>query len=856
GGVLFFALLFNSLTAQAEIPKSITGREVVYKHKSFAMYHPAALSLAQTVVDLPFMILQIVVFSCILYWATGLERTAGHFFTFVLYLWVGCMCLTAFFRLIGNVSPNVDIAHTLSGISLLFMILYVGYMIPPHSMHGYFKWIYWINPLAYGFKALASNEFRNLSLKCSGINLIPSGPGFTNISNQVCTLQGAIPGNEYVLGKDYLAAGYNFYVKDQWKDFVAVVCFWLLFVFMIAAVMEFVEFGNTGYSINVFKRRPPKVDLVTEDEAEKGGEPKLFDSIPETGPTDEQILSGTVFTWKSVNYTVPVKGGERKLLDDVSGYIKPGTMTALMGSSGAGKTTLLDSLSQRKTIGKLEGEMLMNGAPPPNSFRRITGYCEQLDVHNPHATVREALRFSAYLRQPASVPDEEKNQYVEHVIYLLGLTNIADCLIGEPESGEGISLEERKRLTIGVELVAKPKILFLDEPTSGLDAQASFTIVQFMRRLAAEGQTILCTIHQPSALLFEQFDRLLLLVRGGHTVYFGDLGNDAQTLISYFEKNGAEKCSPTANPAEYILDVVGSKTAKIDWPSIWNESKEKQTILSEIDRVNKLEHEHGRDQGSEGDELQYARSYMYQIEIVARRMLLTYWRDIEYNLTRLILQVLCALAVGFSFFNLSDGYVDLQNKVFAIFECSVLSILVINQVQPQFLRQRLYYGREASSNQYGWRAFAFAIIFTEWPFAIVANTIFFVCFYWTVGLNALSDRIGYFYISYIVLGLFSLSLGQAIAAFSPNDIVAAMLNPIFTAMITLFCGVTIPYVQMPKFWRSWMYWLSPYMYYVEGVITNDLHETRVSCRKSEFYLFNPPDGQTCAQYAGDWVKKA
>ncbi|KAJ1649609.1 ATP-binding cassette transporter snq2, partial [Coemansia sp. RSA 25] len=219
GGLLFFALLFNSLAAQAEIPKAITGREVVYKHKSFAMYHPAALSFAQTVVDIPFMILQIIVFSCILYFATGLERTAAQFFVFMLYLFVGCLCLTAFFRLVGNVSPNVDVAHTLSGVSLLFMILYVGYLIPPNSMHNYFKWIYWINPLAYGFKALMSNEFRNLEMHCTGLNLVPSGPAFTDIANQVCTLQGAVPGQSFVRGRDYLAVGYQFYIGDQWKDF-------------------------------------------------------------------------------------------------------------------------------------------------------------------------------------------------------------------------------------------------------------------------------------------------------------------------------------------------------------------------------------------------------------------------------------------------------------------------------------------------------------------------------------------------------------------------------------------------------------------------------------------------------------
>ncbi|KAJ2000482.1 ATP-binding cassette transporter snq2, partial [Coemansia thaxteri] len=446
-----------------------------------------------------------------------------------------------------------------------------------------------------------------------------------------------------------------------------------------------------------------------------------------------------------------------------------------------------------------------------------------------------------------------------HVVFLLGLTDIADCMVGEPESGEGISLEERKRLTIGLELVAKPKILFLDEPTSGLDAQASFKIVHFLRRLAAEGQTILCTIHQPSALLFEQFDRLLLLVRGGHTVYFGDLGHDAQTLIGYFERNGAPKCPSTANPAEYILDVVGSRTAAIDWPQAWQASAEKHAALSEIARINHIKSTTAADAhgaGKEDDDQIFARSHGYQIKLVTRRMFRSYWRNIEYNLTRLALQVMCALIVGFTFYKLNDGAVDLQNKVFAIFECSVLSILVINQVQPEFMRQRQYYSRETSTNQYGWRAFAVAIIFTEWPFSFISNTLFFVSFYWTVGLNSIPDRIGYFYFAYIVLGMFSLTLGQAIAAFSPNDIVAALLNPIFTSMTILNSGVTIPYLQMPKFWRSWMYWLSPYMYYIEGVVTNDLHGSQVRCRPSEFYTFEPPANQTCSAYASSWASRA
>ncbi|KAJ2840855.1 ATP-binding cassette transporter snq2, partial [Coemansia sp. 'formosensis'] len=433
GGVLFFALLFNSLTSLSEIPKAATGRQVVYKHKALAMYHPAALSLAQTINDLPFSLFQVLVFGSILYWATGLQRTGGHFLAFLLFLYIGCLCLTAFFRLIGNASPNVDVGHTVSGISLLFMILYVGYLIPPQSMHHYFKWIYWANPLAYGFKALLSNEYRDIFYPCAASSLAPSGSGI-GIANQVCTIPGSTPGVLMVSGREYLERGFSIHTRDQWKDFIAVSCFWLLFVFLTAGVMEFVEYGNAGYTINVYKRRPPNIDELSDVEtmdAEGGG---MYREIPPDGPSDEQIAGGTTYTWADVNYAVPVRGGERQLLHGVSGYIKPGTMTALMGSSGAGKTTLLDALSQRKTIGRLDGEMLMNGAPQPRSFRRITGYCEQLDVHNPHATVREALRFSAALRREGNVSDRERNTYVEYVIQLLGLSDISDCMVGDPES--------------------------------------------------------------------------------------------------------------------------------------------------------------------------------------------------------------------------------------------------------------------------------------------------------------------------------------------------------------------------------------------------------------------------------------
>ena len=169
-----------------------------------------------------------------------------------------------------------------------------------------------------------------------------------------------------------------------------------------------------------------------------------------------------------------------------------------MGASGAGKTTLLDVLAARKNIGVIGGDMLIDGIKPGTAFQRGTAYAEQLDVHESTQTVREALRFSATLRQPYETPIEEKNAYVEEVISLLEMEDIADAVIGSPESG--LAVEQRKRVTIGVELAAKPELLlFLDEPTSGLDSQSAFNIVRFLKKLASAGQSILCTSKVPQA---------------------------------------------------------------------------------------------------------------------------------------------------------------------------------------------------------------------------------------------------------------------------------------------------------------------------------------------------------------------
>ena len=315
-----------------------------------------------------------------------------------------------------------------------------------------------------------------------------------------------------------------------------------------------------------------------------------------------------------------------------------------MGASGAGKTTLLDVLASRVTMGVVTGQMLVDGRQRDSGFQRKTGYVQQQDLHLSTSTVREALNFSALLRQPKTTPKAEKLAYVDEVIKVLEMDAYADAVVGVP--GEGLNVEQRKRLTIGVELAAKPALLlFLDEPTSGLDSQTAWAICQLLRKLANNGQAILCTIHQPSAILFQEFDRLLFLAYGGKTVYFGDIGQKSQTLTSYFERNGSRKCGEYENPAEWMLDVIGAAPGSqntIEWPEVWWDSPEKQQIKEQLKEMKaSLSQKHVEQDPTALRE--FAEPLPFQLFLVTKRVFEQYWRTPSYLYSKTLL---CTASVG------------------------------------------------------------------------------------------------------------------------------------------------------------------------------------------------------------------
>ncbi|KAJ0960090.1 hypothetical protein J5N97_000149 [Dioscorea zingiberensis] len=186
----------------------------------------------------------------------------------------------------------------------------------------------------------------------------------------------------------------------------------------------------------------------------------------------------------------------------------------------------------------------------------VSGYCEQSDIHSPHVTIYESLLFSAWLRLPAEVGEKARKMFIEEVMDLVELTSLRGALVGLP-GVNGLSTEQRKRLTIAVELVANPSIIFMDEPTSGLDARAAAIVMRTVRNTVDTGRTVVCTIHQPSIDIFEAFDELFLMKRGGEEIYVGPLGRNSSHLIKYFEGiNGVRKIKDGYNPATWMLEVT------------------------------------------------------------------------------------------------------------------------------------------------------------------------------------------------------------------------------------------------------------------------------------------------------------
>jgi ATP-binding cassette subfamily G (WHITE) protein 2 (PDR) len=382
-------------------------------------------------------------------------------------------------------------------------------------------------------------------------------------------------------------------------------------------------------------------------------------------------------------------------------------------------------------------------------------------------------------------------------------------------------------------------------------AQSSWSIIAFLRKLSSAGQAILCTIHQPSAILFQEFDRLLFLARGGKTVYFGELGENSRTLLNYFESNGARKCDEDENPAEYMLEIVnaGKNNNGKDWFDVWKQSKEAQMVQKEIDELHEAKRNEQLDVAGETGSTEFAQPLATQIYECTYRAFQQYWRMPSYVMAKFGLCTIAGLFNGFSFYKADTTQAGMQTIIFSVFMITTVFTSLVQQIQPLFITQRsLYEVREKPSKAYSWKAFMIANIVVEIPYGIIAGLITFACYYFPiVGASQSSERQGLALLFCVQLLLFTSTFADMTIATLPNAETASGLVALLTLMSILFNGVLQPSSQLPGFW-IFMYRVSPFTYWISGLVSTMSAGRPVICSASEVLMFDPPANTSCGAY--------
>lgn len=387
-----------------------------------------------------------------------------------------------------------------------------------------------------------------------------------------------------------------------------------------------------------------------------------------------------------------------------------------------------------------------------------------------------------------------------------------------------------------------------------------------MEKLTRNGQAVLCTIHQPSAVLFQRFDRLLLLAKGGKTVYFGDIGRNSRTLIDYFVRHGGPDCPENVNPAEYMLETIGAAPGAhtdIDWPAVWRESDEYKGVQTELTRLNDLatEQSHHPNAGEASDYAEFAAPFASQMRLVLKRTLEQYFRTPSYIYSKALLVLGSAAFLGFSFFRSENTQQGLQSQMLGVFLFFFVVIQLIFQILPMFVVQRtLYESRERQSRTYHWATFVLSNIFVEMMWNTLASVFCFVLWYYPMGLYRNAEWTDTVHsrgtLTLLIIWeslLFGSSFAHAIIAGMPNEEMAAAIANILLIMLYVFCGVLAGPDDMPRFW-IFMYRVNPFTYVLDGLLATTLARAPAHCGENEYLVFNSPSGTSCGEYMQSYME--
>ncbi|CAL5090781.1 unnamed protein product [Urochloa decumbens] len=792
-GSLFMGIAVVNFNGMTELAMTVKRLPTFYKQRELLGLPGWAILCSIFLVNIPMSLMETGLWTCSTYYSIGYAPSPIRFFQQFLVLFAMHQMSMGLYRLIASVGRTQVMTNMLGIEALIAILILGGFVISKDDLQPWLHWGYWASPFTYSLNAVALNEFfdKRWATVFYFENVNTTGEA-------VLKIRGLL--NEW-----------------HWYWICVGVLFGFSLIFNLLSIFA-LEFLNSPQE-NHLKVKPRKVqDIEYKDQMFEGWRDPID---PSNLPFQPLSL-----VFSQINYFVDMPREMRKhgateerlqLIRDVTGAFRPGVLTALMGITGAGKTTLLDVLAGRKTGGYIEGTISIEGYPKrQETFSRISGYCEQTDIHSPYLTVYESLQFSAYLRLPSEVNSHKRDMFVEEVMGLIELTDFRNAMVGI--SGvTGLSAEQRKRLTIAVELVANPSIIFMDEPTTGLDARAAAIVMRTVRKTVNTGCTVVCTIHQPSIEIFESFDELLLMKRGGQLIYSGSLGHLSSSMINYFE---AIPGVPSLNPAAWALDISSHAmeyAIGVDYAEIYQNSslhRENMALVAELSKPRagkKYLHFPPR----------YWPNFKAQCLTCLWKQHCSFWKNPQLNVTRFICRFGVSITFGIVFWQVGSTVKDEQDllNILGTAYTSALFLGFMNcaTLQPIITMERVVFYRERASGMYSSMAYVIAQIAVEIPYMFIQVFIFTAIVYPMVGFELTVTKF-FWFVLYMMLSFIDFTLyGMMVVALTPNEEIAAILSFLIFMIWNIFAGYIIPRKMIPAWWR-WMYWADPAAWTIYGLM--------------------------------------
>ncbi|RLN25606.1 ABC transporter G family member 35-like [Panicum miliaceum] len=773
-GALFFAVMMIMFNGLSELALTIIKLPVFFKQRDLLFFPAWAYTIPTWVLKIPISFVEVGGFVFMAYYVIGFDPNVGRFFKQYLLLLAVNQMAASLFRFVGGAARNMIVANVFGSFMLLIFMVLGGYILVRDKVKKWWIWGYWISPLMYAQNAISVNEM----LGHSWDKILNSSVSNETLGVQSLRSRGVFPE-----------------AKWYWIGLGALLGFVMLFNCLFTLALAYLKpYGKSHPSISEEELKEKYANLngnaLAEDSLALGSTQRATVGITGSGSATAENHSCTTqrgmvlpfaplsLTFNNIKYFVDmpqemkihgVVEDRLELLKGVSGSFRPGVLTALMGVSGAGKTTLMDVLAGRKTNGYIEGNISISGYPKKQeTFARVSGYCEQNDIHSPQVTVYESLLFSAWLRLPMDVDSNTRKMFIEEVMELVELKPLRNALVGLP-GVNGLSTEQRKRLTIAVELVANPSIIFMDEPTSGLDARAAAIVMRTVRNTVDTGRTVVCTIHQPSIDIFEAFDEGI---------------------------QGVRKIKDGYNPATWMLEVTTvsqEQTLGVDFSDLYKKSElfqRNKTLIQELSEP----------QAGSSDlhfSNRYSQSFSMQCLACLWKQNLSYWRNPAYNAVRLFFTTIIALIFGTVFWDLGGKMgqsQDLFNAMGSMYAAVMfLGVLNATSVQP--------------------------VVTIELPYTLAQATVYGVIVYSMIGFEWSATKFFWYLFFMYFTFLYFTFYGMMAVGLTPSYHVASIVSSAFYGIWNLFSGFIIPRPKVPIWWR-WYCWACPVAWTLYGLVVS------------------------------------